>query len=61
MTAEQKYAEAIARIKEILADDKNYQANSLKLGGIWDVCDRHAEYRRGIGSDYQLFVEVLPR
>ena len=51
---------AIDRIKAILADDKNYQADSLKIGAIWDVCDRAANYKRGKDISGRDFIEVLP-
>jgi hypothetical protein len=54
---ERTYALAIEQIRKILADDKNYQADSLKLGGIWDICDRAASYRRGTHAQ-GTFVEV---
>lgn len=37
---------AIARIRDVLADDMNYQHASLKLGGIWNWCVMAAEYQR---------------
>jgi hypothetical protein len=30
----------LERIKQIIADDLNYQTEELKLGGIWDVLQR---------------------
>ena len=45
-------------IKTIIADDKNYPVEALKLGAIWEVCDRHYTYRRGKSIDGAPFVEV---
>lgn len=44
--SERKAQFAIDRIRDILADDANYQSASLKLGGIWNWCDITAQYRR---------------
>lgn len=30
----------VARIRQILDDDRNYQTDELKLGGVWDVLQR---------------------
>ncbi len=50
----------IERIKAIIADDANYQADSLKIGAIWDICDRTASYKRGKDTSGKDFIEVLP-
>lgn len=50
--------DSIGRIREILEDDVNYQNTDLVLGGIWDVCDRFADYVR---LDNGRMVEVKPR
>ena len=50
MSADKSWDEAIVRIREILADDKNYKNSALKLGGIWDVCDRIGVYTRYSGG-----------
>ena len=48
--------ETIACIRMILDDDTNYQTGALKLGGIWDLCDKIATYRRLRNGDT---VEVI--
>lgn len=53
---------AIDRIRDILADDANYQTAALKLGGIWNWCDITGEYRRfeaTIGGAIE--VKIKPR
>ena len=47
-------------IKSILADDKNYQSPALKIGGIWNLCERAHSYRRGKDIQGHEFIEVLP-
>ena len=47
MSSEKLAEFALARIRDVLGDDVNYQTSALKLGGIWNWCDVVAEYRRG--------------
>jgi hypothetical protein len=51
---------ALVRIRDILADDKNYPSDALKLGGIWNYCDWAAEYRRFESTDGPA-IEVIER
>jgi hypothetical protein len=37
---------ALNVIRRILDDDVNYQTAELKLGGIWAVCNRVAEFEQ---------------
>ena len=52
---------AIERIKDILEDDKNYQTESLKVGGIWGCCDHAARFRRSKDIEGGDWIEVIKR
>lgn len=48
----------LEKIKRIIADDKNYPVEGLKVGAIWEVCDASYSFRRGEAVDGSPFVEV---
>ena len=52
---------AMARIRDILEDDENYQTDTLKLGGIWACCEYAATYRRYIDTNINDSIEVIER
>ena len=48
----------LANIRRVLADDKNYRQPSLKIGGIWSLCDKFAEFTRFETLDHMQVVEM---